>query len=274
MRSFLGRPLFSILRALGLRTEREFQRELASAARRAQEERQVLQQINEDLEEFAAAASHDLRAPLRAIRNAVSWLAEDLSHLTLSDELNENLRLLKSRAARMETLLNALLEYARAGRVAFAPELFLTKDIVDDVVFLLGDRAQSVVVVAGDLPEMFAPRVPLQQVLFNLIWNAMKHGGDDPALRVVVSAREEGSFQIFDVSDNGPGILPEFFERIFEIFRTLRSRDEVEGAGMGLALVKKLVERHGGQITVQSDIGKGTTFSFSWPKGAEVSSAH
>lgn len=225
-----------------------------------------LQRINEELEGFASAASHDLKAPLRAIQNAALWLEEDLTEEVLDHESKEHLRLLKSRAARMETLLNALLEYARAGRMDLDPERFSAKAIVTDIIFLLGDRARKVVVAEGEFPELFAQRVPFQQVLFNLIWNAVKHGGDTPELRVVVSARAEGAFQVFDVSDNGPGIASEFFDRIFEVFRTLRPRDQVEGAGMGLALVKKLVEYHGGRVTLKSEVGRGSTFSFSWPK--------
>ncbi len=225
-----------------------------------------LEQTNEELEGFASAASHDLKAPLRAIQNAATWLEEDLPVEALDQDSRENLRLLKSRAARMDTLLNALLEYARAGRVHLASEQFSSSATVADIVFLLGDRARAVVSVQGELPILYTPKVPFEQVLFNLISNALKHGQDIEDLRVTVSAEEREGEYFFSVADNGPGIAQEFFERVFEVFRTLRPRDEVEGAGMGLALVKKIVEHHGGRVTLESQLGEGSVFRFSWPR--------
>lgn len=241
-------------------------RSLAVASERALKRKtEELQQINEELDGFASAASHDLKAPLRAIQNAATWLEEDLPAEAWNDDSRENIRLLKGRAARMETLLNALLEYARAARTDLVPEWFSAQIVVDDVILLLGSRARLAVHVTSALPKLFTPRVPFEQVLFNLISNAIKHSQDQPDLRVEVSARGEGDGYIFDVKDNGPGISAEYFERIFEVFTTLRPRDEVEGAGMGLALVKKLVEYYGGRVTITSTLGGGSTFSFFWP---------
>ncbi len=227
-----------------------------------------LERTNEELDGFASAASHDLKAPLRAIQNAATWLEEDLPPEAWDEESKENLRLLKSRAARMDTLLSALLQYARAGRTDLVPERFSAQASVDDIILLLGGDAQAIVQVEGTLPELFTPKVPFEQVLFNLISNALKHGRDCPGLQVVVSAADdkEAERYLFEVTDNGPGISEEFYERVFEVFRTLRPRDEVEGAGMGLALVKKIVEHQGGQVTLKSELGRGSVFSFSWPR--------
>lgn len=269
MSKFKSTRLFSALtRVFGLRTQQEFEAKTEALVRTHEDKLRELQQRNEALEEFVSFAAHDLRAPLRAIQNAASWLEEDLDEECLRGDTKEHLRLLKGRAMRMQTLLNALLEYARAGRAAYPSGHISTRAMVDEIVFLLGDHAPEQVVVQGELPEMFGARAPLQQVLFNLIGNAIKHGGNDPTLRVVVTAREENAFQVFEVNDNGPGVAPEFFERIFDAFWTLRSRDEVDGAGLGLALVKKLVDEHGGQITVQSNVSQGTTFRVSWPKSS------
>lgn len=274
MSNFKSTRLFSALtRVFGLRTQQELEAETEALVRAHEDELRELKQRNEDLEEFVSFAAHDLRAPLRAIKNAASWLEEDLDEECLRGDTKEHLHLLKGRATRMQTLLDALLGYARAGRAAYPSEHISTRAIVDEIVFLLGDRAPELVVVPGELPEMIGARVPLQQVLFNLIGNAIKHGGNDPTLRVVVTARQENEFQIFEVNDNGPGIASEFLDRIFDVFWTLRSRDEVDGAGLGLALVKKLVERHGGQITVQSNVSQGTTFRVSWPMSVSSNSS-
>jgi signal transduction histidine kinase len=115
------------------------------------------------------------------------------------------------------------------------------------------------------MPTFQTPRVPLEQVIRNLVSNAIKHHDrDDGAIEVF--SRESGNFYEFAVSDDGPGIPPEFHDRVFQIFQTLKSRDEVEGSGMGLALVKKTVEAHGGNVTLESSGGRGTTFRFTWPK--------
>lgn len=226
-----------------------------------------LERTNEELEGFASAASHDLKAPLRAIQNAVHWLEEDLPEESISEDAQQSLLLLKNRASRMELLLDALLEYARAGQTELASESFSAEAAVDEVVFLLGPRAQSCVKLSGELPVLGTPRAPFEQVMSNLISNAIKHGSERNDLTVQISARAEGEFFCFEVADNGPGIEPRFHAKIFEVFQTLRSRDEVEGAGMGLALVKKLVERFGGKISVANRIGGGAVFSFTWPVG-------
>lgn len=239
---------------------------VAESERKLEQKTAELERINAELDEFAAAASHDLKAPLRAIQNAATWLEEDLPPSAWTLEATESMRLLKRRAARMETLLDALLQYARAGRTDLVSEEFPTRQVVDDIVLLLGEPARLSVRAAPDLPVLFTPRVPFERVLYNLISNAVKHASGKPGLVVSVNARAEGDGYIFEVTDDGPGIPPEYFERIFEVFTTLRPRDEVEGAGMGLALVKKLVEYHGGRVTVTSALGRGSTFSFYWPK--------
>jgi signal transduction histidine kinase len=122
-----------------------------------------------------------------------------------------------------------------------------------------------VVELAGEFPALYSDRVPLQQVLMNLITNSLKHArrGD---VHVVVSAVEDGELCRFTVADNGPGIAPEFHERIWGIFQTLEARDKVEGTGIGLAVVKKIVESRGGRAWVESAPGAGAKFHFTWPR--------
>jgi|GEM_PF-4389721 len=225
-----------------------------------------LERINEELQGFSSAASHDLKAPLRAIQNTARWLEEDLPIELCTPEVRESLRLMKSRAGRMEGLLDALLEYSRATRQKTPTERFETSQIVDNVVLLLGQQAERCVRVEGELPTLHTPRVPFQQVLFNLIWNALKHGARTEGLSVLVRGGvNEFGRAWFSIEDNGPGIDPQFHERIFEVFLTIKPRDEVEGAGMGLALVKRLVEAFGGKVNVESALGRGAIFRFDWP---------
>ena len=119
---------------------------------------------------------------------------------------------------------------------------------------------------ANALPTVEAPRTPLQQIFLNLVSNAIKHGAAGSSRVIEVSSRDDGPAWCFSVTDHGPGIAPEYHEKIFALFHRLASRDRVEGTGIGLALVKKLVERYGGRVWVESSLGKGSTFRFTWPK--------
>ena len=136
-----------------------------------------------------------------------------------------------------------------------------------EVVDLLSPPESVTVAIGADMPVISGERLPLQQIFLNLIGNAIKHAKRADA-QVVVAVREVGRFYSFSVSDNGPGIAPEYHDRIWGIFQTLDARDQVEGTGIGLALVKKLVEAQGGRVGVQSAPGQGATFSFDWPKSA------
>jgi len=226
---------------------------------------EALERSNTQLDAFAYAASHDLRAPLRGIANLAQWIEEDLAASgDLRPEMREMLELMRSRMHRMEALIEGILEYSRAGRVPQPAERLDMRRVLQDVVDLMSVAPEASVQL-GDLPTIQAPLLPLQQIFMNLIGNALKHAGrPDPVVRI--EARDAGSFVEFTVTDNGPGIAPEFHGRVWGIFQTLAARDKVEGTGIGLALVKKLVENHGGKVWVNSTPGEGATFGFSWPK--------
>jgi light-regulated signal transduction histidine kinase (bacteriophytochrome) len=229
----------------------------------------ALQRSNRALDAFAYAASHDLRAPLRGIANLAQWIEEDLqAQGGLRSETSEMLQLMRSRMHRMEALIEGLLEYSRAGRLHQKAESIDTGHLVREVVDLLAPADSASVAVPAALPTLMAERLPLQQVFMNLIGNALKHARrEDP--HVVVEASDAGAFYEFSVRDNGPGIDPEYQDRIWGIFQTLAARDKVEGTGIGLALVKKIVDAQGGRAWVESRPGEGATFKFLWPKDAE-----
>jgi PAS domain S-box-containing protein len=228
----------------------------------------ALERSNRELDAFAYAASHDLRAPLRGIANLAQWIEEDLAgQQLLNDDTSQMLQLMRSRMHRMEGLIEGLLEYSRAGRVHHAPEDVDVGLLVREVVDLLSPAEPAQVVVAPGLPTLRTERLPLQQIFLNLIGNGLKHARRHDAV-IEVSAREDGAFQEFTVKDNGGGIPPEYQSRIWGIFQTLEARDKVEGTGIGLALVKKLVESAGGRVWVESEPGEGAAFKFTWPRTA------
>ena len=227
-----------------------------------------LERSNRELDQFAYVASHDLRAPLRAINHLANWIVEDANEV-LPPASQQHLATLRGRIQRMEKLLEDLLTYSRVGRRPTTVEPVDSGDLVAQIVEMLNPPPGFSVTAVGKLPTFSTRRVPLELVLRNLIQNAIKHH-DRADGHVNVSVREEAEWVEFAVQDDGPGIAPAFHERIFHIFQTLQPRDEVEGSGMGLAVVKKVVESIGGAISVDSLEGQGATFRFTWPKvGAE-----
>jgi PAS domain S-box-containing protein len=219
-----------------------------------------------ELDQFAYAASHDLRAPLRAVANLAQWIQEDCGD-RLGAETVEHLRLLMDRVHRMEALIDGILAYSRAARTPHEPEVVDTGKLVRSVIELLAPPDSARIAVAPGMPVITTERLPLEQVLMNLIGNAIKHGhAGRPEVAITITARDAGDAVEFAVSDDGPGIPPEFHERIWGIFQTLAARDKVEGTGIGLALVKKIVERRGGRVSLDSRPGSGATFRFLWPR--------
>jgi PAS domain S-box-containing protein len=241
-----------------VRARREVEQKAEELARLAR----ALETSNRELDQFAYVASHDLKAPLRGIANLSQWIEDDLAD-RFTEESHEHMRLLRGRVHRMEALIDGILQYSRAGRTHDQPERVDTAALVDDVVDLLAPAQEVQVVVHPEMPVLVTERLPLQQVFLNLVGNAVKYGG--PHARVDVSARVEGGVWEFTVRDDGPGIAPEYHERIFAIFQTLQARDKVEGTGIGLSIVKKLVESRGGRVRVESAAGRGAAFHFQWP---------
>jgi PAS domain S-box-containing protein len=218
-----------------------------------------------ELDQFAYVASHDLKAPLRGISSLAGWITEEVRD-RLSPESAEHMRLLQGRVQRLQALIDGILAYSRAGRVRAKPELVDSGRLVREVIDLQAPCGVTIDV-APLMPTVEAERIPLQQVFLNLIGNAIKYGaaGREDA-KIAVSWRDAGDAYEFAVADDGPGIAPEFHERIWGVLQRLESRDKVEGTGIGLAVVKKVVGTRGGQVFLESAPGEGATFRFTWPK--------
>lgn len=222
-----------------------------------------LSRANKDMEQFAYVASHDLKAPLRAISNLASWVCEDLGD-SLTGESLDNMMLLRNRVSRLDALLTDLLAYSRAGRDSHEAQDINTLAIIRDLVDLQGVPEHVQVVLADDLPKIHTNRVAFDLIVRNLLSNAVKHAGP-AATRIEIAAQVHDTEITFSVTDNGPGILLENHERIFDLFTKLRSSDDVEGSGMGLSICRRAVDQIGGRIWIDSEITTGARFIFSIP---------
>lgn len=237
--------------------------EIKAAEEALKESHRDLERSNRDLEQFAYVASHDLKAPLRAMEVLVGWLAEDLADYDGGD-VQENLALLKARTARLNRLLDDLLAYSRAGRRVGELSTVDTRELVEDVWSLLAVPETFRLELGDGLPTIETHRAPLEQVLRNLISNAVKHH-PDKAGRISVCADAIDSGFVFSVADDGAGIPDEYRERVYQMFQTLKPRDDLEGSGMGLAIVSRIVEWQGGRVWHEAGpAGVGTVFKFEW----------
>ncbi|HIK41796.1 ATP-binding protein [Thermoleptolyngbya sp. M55_K2018_002] len=238
--------------------------ELDRLTRDLAETNEMLEDRNRELEQFAYVASHDLKAPLRAIANLSEWIEEDLSG-QLPPENQQQLHLLRGRVHRMEALINGLLEYSRVGRVESPVERVSLSVLLDEVIDSIDPPDTFTITIPPDLPTLITKRLPLRQVFANLISNAVKHH-DRPDGQVRIGVKDLGDRYEFSVADDGPGIAPEYHRKIFMIFQTLQARDVKESTGVGLSIVKRIVETEGGTIHLDSEEGAGTTFYFTWNK--------
>ncbi len=224
-----------------------------------------IEQANRELTDFAYVVSHDLKAPLRGIASLAGWLATDYRD-KLGDEGRQQLEMMVDRVKRMNALIDGILTYSRAGRSREERvEMDLAK-LVPNTIDLLAPPAHIRVEVATPLPRVMIEATKAQQLFQNLLSNAIKYMDKPQGLVRVSCAAEGDDFWRFSVADNGPGIEEKYFERIFGLFQTLAPRDSVEGTGVGLALVKRIVEIEGGRVWLQSVPGAGTTFHFTLPQ--------
>jgi PAS domain S-box-containing protein len=225
-----------------------------------------LARSNADLEQFAYVASHDLQEPLRMVASYTQLLARRY-HGKLDQDADEFIGFAVDGARRMQELINDLLTYSRVGTRPLQLEVVDTAQTVDQVVSDLAAAIQDshATVIRDDLPQLGGDPTQLRQLFQNLIANGIKfHRPDDAPLVRISATREHGAW-LFSVDDNGIGIEPQYQERIFALFQRLHTRADYPGTGIGLAICKKIVERHGGHIRVDSTPGRGTTFLFTLP---------
>ncbi len=225
---------------------------------------QALERSNAELDQFAYVASHDLKAPLRGIANLSQWVEEELDG-KMTDEAQQHMALLRGRVHRLEALIDGILGYSRAGRTPQKAERVEVGRLLHEVVELLAPSTGTSIAIGPGMPMMLTEKVPLQQVFMNLLGNALKHGrlGDG---RIAVSVKEQDAFWEFAIADDGPGIAAEFHDKVWGIFQTLQARDKVEGTGIGLAIVRKIVQAKGGRTRLESSEGAGAIFYFTWPR--------
>ena len=224
----------------------------------------ALEKRNRELDQFAYVASHDLKAPLRGVTTIVKWIEDELD-TELSSQLRTYLAQMKGRLARLEDLINGLLAYARVGRTTQTHQAVDMHQLLTEVAELVVPRNFGLAL-APDLPTLpGTDRLSLQQVFTNLLSNAVKYHHRGVG-QLAVSSRDLGDCYEFRVQDDGPGIAPEYHQKIFLLFQTLRDRHTAESTGIGLSIVQKIITEQQGTIRIESAVGQGAAFIFTWPK--------
>jgi signal transduction histidine kinase len=223
----------------------------------------ALEKSNRELDQFAYVASHDLKAPLRGIASLSQWIEEDLGE-RMTDETRSHLQLLRGRVIRLENLIGGILAYSRAGKETSERVVVPVGELVHELWELLSPPKTAHLEVL-ELPTIVTSRTQLEQVLMNLIGNAIKYNPNrNLHITVGVNGDRSGGYEFF-VRDDGIGIAPEFHDKIWGLFQTLERRDKTESTGIGLSIVRKIVEAQGGRAWVESRLDEGATFRFTWP---------
>jgi PAS domain S-box-containing protein len=246
----MGCPSHAILAAIDITERKRNQSEL--------EER------NQELDSFVHIVSHDLKAPLRAIANLSQWIEDDLEG-SLPAANQEQMEMLRMRVHRMEATIEGLLEYARIGRTDGEIEPVVVSELIAETIETLAPLPTFTIGIAQNLPTLYTNRMLLSQVFANLLGNAIKHHDRVDGL-IHLGIAERNEFYEFAIADDGPGIDPVNHERVFRIFQAINPQNRSDSSGVGLAIVKKIVEAQGGNIRLESQPGNGTTFYFTWPK--------
>ena len=233
------------------------------------ERTEELEKSNAELEKFAYVTSHDLKTPLRGISDLTEYLEEDLESYLGGPDVNpdvpRNLERLRLQTKRMDGLIRGILDYSSIGTLPAEAGQLDSSSVVRAIQSDLGLRPDQIKL-EGVFPHITIDVVRFQQVLGNLISNAVKYHHAPEQATITIGVDETDGFHVFSVADDGPGIDPRFHKRIFDVFQTLQTKDDVESTGIGLSIVRKAVESHGGRVSLTSDIGQGASFMFEWPK--------
>lgn len=253
-------------------SEENLEKLVETRTRELQKVNAVYVATNQELKEFAYIVSHDLKAPLRAISQLTHWISKDYSE-NFDEEGKMQMELIIKRVKRMDGLIDGILRYSRAGQVREKQEELNLNRLVADVVEGLAPPTNVHVVVDQDLPVIHLDSIRIEQVFQNLIGNSIKYMDKINGV-ITIDCVTDGDFFTFSVADNGPGIDKKYHEKIFQIFQTLQPRDEHESTGVGLSLVKKIINFYGGSVWLDSAPGRGTTFFFTLPISGRIVTTH
>ena len=220
--------------------------------------------ISKEFQDFVYIISHDLKAPLRAINALTEWIATDYAD-KFDDDGKEQLKMLTTRVNRMQSLLDGVLQYSRIGRVTEDPAPIDLNQLLPEIIQSVNTPEKIHITIESQLPVITSEPTRIQEIFRHLLSNAVIFM-DKPEGLIKVACVEENGFWKFSVADNGPGIEPQHFEKIFRLFQTLQAKDQFESTGVGLTLAKKIVELYGGKIWLTSTVGQGSTFFFTLPK--------
>ncbi len=263
LRNNEGKPIRMVGAMTDITHRKEYETTLQHLNDVLREKTAELLRSNDELEQFAYVASHDLQEPLRMISSFLVKI-EDKYKPLLDERGKKYIHLAVDGAARMRKIILDLLEYSRAGRMEYKSEDVNIQELVKDILRLHQNALEEkkAVVRYDGLPVVHASRVQMHQLFHNLIGNALKFSKPDTPPEIEISCTDTATHCQFAVSDNGIGINPQFNNKLFVLFQKLHDNTEYKGSGIGLAVCKKVVERHGGEISLQSEEGKGTTFYF------------
>jgi two-component system, sensor histidine kinase and response regulator len=221
------------------------------------------EQMTKEMDHFVYVVSHDVKAPLRAIENLATWIEDDLAGAAIKN-VHENILLLKNRVNRMQNLLDGITEYSRAGRINERKEQINVNKLIQYVIETLVPPPGFKFEAQENLPVLFAEKTKLIKIFTHLINNAIIHHHKQEGL-ISISSMEENNSIRFTVQDDGPGIKPQFFDKVFEIFHTLVPKDKHETSGVGLSIVKKILELQGEKIWFEP-VSSGASVNFTWKK--------
>ncbi len=256
-----GRPLMTLLAIEDITGRKQIEERQAELL-------QEVENVNQKLNDFAYIVSHELKAPLRGIRTLVEWISTDYTD-KLDEKGKEQMNLLSDQVVRMHNLIDGILHYSRVEHIRGEQRRVDLNKVVQDVIEMLKPPENVVIEVENELPTVLCEQTRIMQVFQNLLSNAVKHM-DKPQGQIKIGCVEEDRFLKFSVADNGPGIEEKDFERIFQIFQTLPAHDKSQGTGIGLSLVKKIVETYGGRVWVESELTSGSMFFFTFPRSLSV----
>ncbi|MBN2019465.1 MAG: PAS domain S-box protein [Sedimentisphaerales bacterium] len=242
---------------------RKAEKKLEKANKDLKATNEELSRINRQIQDFVHIAAHDLKTPVRGIGTLADWIISDYGD-KLDDQGRQNIRLLKARVVKIAKLIDGMLQFSKIARNRHNDKKINLNREISEIITKI-KPATSIEFAVDSLPVVTGERDHIIQVFENLLANAVMFMNKPKGL-IKVGCVEQGDFWKFNVDDNGPGIEQKHFERIFKIFQILPKNDEAETSGIGLPIAKKIIELYGGQIWVNSEVGKGTTFSFTFPK--------